>query len=117
LVTIAMTTAAFLLSGVNGFGAVIAGSLCVLDLTLGAEILWARRTVSRFRRKLTTRLQPQAGAIFVGLHPGRGVRFTEGYPDWDFGFVTIEGDWLCYRGEKTRFAIARQEITGIEVVS
>jgi len=95
----------------------LAGSVLVLALTLWIELLWSRRISSRLRRTLSERLRPADGATFVGLHPGHGVRFTEGFPDWDFGFVTLEGDWLCYRGEKTRFAVARREIGRIEITS
>jgi Zn-dependent protease with chaperone function len=115
LVAIAMTAASFLPAGSARIIAAMAGSMFVLGLTLGIEILWSRRIASRLRNTLTALVQPTPGAIFAGLHPGRGVRFTEGFPDWDFGFVTLEGDWLCYRGEKTRFAIARQDISAVDI--
>ena len=115
LVAIAMATASYFFSGVNLFVTALAGSSYVLALTLVVELLWTRRIAVRLRQTLALRLRPAGDATFVGLHPGRGVRFTEGFADWDFGFLTVEGDWLCYRGEKTRFAIARQEITGIQI--
>lgn len=91
------------------------GSMPVLALTLVIEDLWYKRTTSRIRALLAERLKPAENSVFVGLHPGRGVRYTEGFPDWDFGFLTLEGNWLCYRGEKLRFAVARREIQGIRV--
>ena len=68
------------------------------------------------RRELGTRLQPSEEALFVGIHPGAGVRFTEGFADWDFGFLSLEEDWLHYRGEKTSFAIPRQMMGEIRAV-
>lgn len=115
LVAVAMTMSSFFFTGTNMVITAVAGSAVVLGLTLWAEILWTRRISSRLHFALASRLQPVDGAVFVGLHPGHGVRFTEGFADWDFGFLTIEGDWLCYRGEKTRFSIARQDISGIEI--
>jgi len=44
------------------------------------------------------------------------VRFTEGFADWDFGFLTLEDDWLYYRGEKTTFAIPRQVLGEVRPV-
>jgi heat shock protein HtpX len=95
----------------------MAGAFVVLAFTLCAESLWLRWKFFWLRRVMTEQLRPAANAIFVGLHPGCGVRFTEGFPNWDFGFVTLDGDWLCYRGEKTRFAMSRQEIHEIKGVT
>ena len=88
----------------------------VLALTLALESQLWLHFGGRLRRRLAQRLAPSAGPAFSGIHPGRGVRYTEGFSEWDFGFFTTEGDWLCYRGEKTRFAISRQDVTGIDVV-
>ena len=87
----------------------------LLALTLGLENLLWRRFRNRLRRMLAQRLTPSADADFAGIHPGRGVRYTEGFSDWDWGFVTVEGDWLCYRGERARFAISRQEVAAIRI--
>jgi hypothetical protein len=53
--------------------------------------------------------------VFAGIHPGHGVLCTDGFYDWDYGFISLEGDWLCYRGEKVTFAVPRQDILRIEV--
>ena len=85
--------------------------------TMCAEVALSSRFASRHRGAIAKRLQPAPDARFVGIHPGHAVRFTEGFPDWDFGFVSLEGDWLCYRGEKARFAIPRQALRDITIVA
>lgn len=94
----------------------LAGSVLIVAVTLLMETLWCSRKSAHLRRELMRKLVPNPGAIMAGLHPGAGVRFTEGSPNWDFGFVTLEGDWLCYHGEKTRFAIARQSVTRVQMI-
>jgi len=93
-----------------------AGPWAILALTLVGEVLWSKRFERRMRRGVASRLNPTLPATFAGIHPGRGVRYTEGYADWDFGFVSLEGDWLCYRGEKVRFAIPRQDVREVSIV-
>jgi Peptidase family M48 len=93
-----------------------AGPALVLALMIVIDTLWQLRFASRLRRALARRLNPSSGAAFVGIHPGTEVRYTEGFADWDFGFFTMEDGWLCYRGEKTRFAIPKQDLLDIRVV-
>jgi hypothetical protein len=93
-----------------------AGPWAILALTLLGEVLWSKRFERRMRRGVASRLNPTLPPTFAGIHPGRGVRYTEGYADWDFGFVSLEGDWLCYRGEKVRFAIPRQDVREVSIV-
>jgi len=93
-----------------------AGPWAILALTLVGEVLWSKRFERRMRRGVASRLNPTLPATFAGIHPGRGVRYTEGYADWDFGFVSLEGDSLCYRGEKVRFAIPRQDVREVSIV-
>ncbi len=88
----------------------------ILALQLAFEYFIGRRFERRMRRGIARNIPPPPGATFVGLHPGSGLRYTEGFSEWDFGFLTLEGDWLCYRGEKARFAISRREIRNIAVV-
>lgn len=88
----------------------------ILIIELAGYVMLCHRFSTRIRNKLAAKLQPEPEAVFAGIHPGNGVRFTEGIPDWDFGFVTLVGDWLCYRGEKTRFSISRQEVISTGIV-
>lgn len=97
-----------------------AGLMLAVALGLWAavygEVLARRLLAARLRRALTARLQPPSGALFSGLHPGCGVRFTEGFPDWDYGFLTWENDWFCFRGERGSFAIPRQMTGSVRAV-
>jgi hypothetical protein len=92
------------------------GPLLLLWLELIGNVLLGRLFVNRMKRRIAARLAPATHALFVGIHPGSGVRFTEGFPEWDFGFVSLEGDWLVYRGEKARFAISRQDMIATSIV-
>ena len=94
----------------------VMGTLGAVWLTVRGEILLGSGFVSRIREKLAGRLAPEEGAWFVGIHPGAGVRYTEGFADWDFGFLSLEDDWLRYRGEKTQFAIPRQMLGEVRAV-
>jgi hypothetical protein len=69
------------------------------------------------RTGLAAKLNPGPDAECVGVHPGHGVRFTDGFSETDMGFLTLEGEWLCYRGERTRFAVERSQITNIALIA
>ncbi len=94
----------------------LTGTLLLLGLAVAGSVLLGRLFIGRLRRKIAERLTPQPQAVFAGIHPGRGVRITEGFHDWDFGFVTLEGDWMVYRGEKATFAISRRDVIATSVV-
>lgn len=95
---------------------VVIGTVAAVWLTVRGEILLGTRFVSRIRDDLAKRRLPDDGAWFVGIHPGTGVRYTEGFADWDFGFLSLEEDWLRYRGEKTQFSIPRQVLGEVRPV-
>lgn len=94
----------------------VMGTLGAVWLTVRGEILLGTHFAARIRDQLAARLRPNEGAWFVGIHPGAGVRYTEGFADWDFGFLSLEDDWLRYRGEKTQFAIPRQVLGVVRAV-
>jgi heat shock protein HtpX len=94
----------------------VAMAVAVFWFMLRAEEWWSARFSSKLRRHLVTQLRPDAQTVFAGIHPGHGVICTDGFHDWDFGFIELKNDWLCYRGEKTRFAIPRQDISEVRVV-
>ena len=91
-------------------------TLLLLWLELIGTVLLGSLFVNRMKRRIAARLAPAPHAVFAGIHPGSGVRFTEGFPEWDFGFISLEGDWLVYRGEKARFAIPRQDVIATSIV-
>lgn len=95
-------------------GLVIA--IAVFVLNLKAEVWWSAHFATRLRQRLAQKLNPPAEAIFTGIHPGYGVICTDLIYDWDYGFLTLEGDWLCYRGDKASFAVPRQDIVSVSVV-
>lgn len=90
--------------------------LAMVAMEMLAEILLEKRFASRMRKKITAIAKPPVEARFVGIHPGNGVRYTDGFSEWDFGFATLEDGWLRYRGEKADFAIARHDILSIQLV-
>jgi hypothetical protein len=96
---------------------VLAAPPFVFWLLFRAELGFSQWFAARIRRQLAARLQPPEHALFVGIHPGKGVRYTDSLSEWDFGFLTFGGDWLTYRGEATGFSIPRHNIASVEVVS
>jgi Zn-dependent protease with chaperone function len=72
----------------------------------------------RVRRKLAERLKAQGidpsgwGGVFVSFAPDSGPRLYENWTNWDFGFLFLRGDSLCYVGERARFALRRDQLTG-----
>jgi Zn-dependent protease with chaperone function len=96
--------------------AFLLGPAVMLGLEQVGHVFLGTLFITRLQRKIAVRLMPQPGSVFVGIHPCTGVRFTEGFPEWDFGYVTLEGDWFVYRGEKARFAVPRQAIVATKVV-
>lgn len=123
LVPLAVVTAivsAFPLDWLETTGAlsilVVVTPLAALAAMLAVEILLSRRLATKLHRRISGLVRPPAGALFAGIHPGHGVRCTEGFHDWDFGFLSLEDDWLVYRGEKTSFALPRQSVVQLSVV-
>src|SRR5262249_34837083 len=54
-----------------------------------------------------------SGGVFVGFAPDSSLKLYEGYTNWDFGFLFLEPDRLCYVGEQTRFALRRDQVTSL----
>jgi Zn-dependent protease with chaperone function len=106
------------LTGVRwvSLAALLLAPLPILGLELMLNVLLGKRFVNRLQRKIGERIPHAPHSVFAGIHPGRGVRFTEGFPEWDFGFIALEGDYLIYRGEKARFSVARQHIMSMSIV-
>lgn len=78
--------------------------------------LWGYAEV---RRRLKAKLQAQGidpealGGIFVSFAPDPSPRMYESYTNWDFGFLFLQGERLCYVGEQTRFALRRDQVTDL----
>jgi hypothetical protein len=72
---------------------------------------------AELRRRLGVKMQAQGidvagwGGTLVGFAPHGEPRTYEGYTNWDYGYLFLNGDRLCYVGEQTRFALRREQIT------
>jgi hypothetical protein len=79
---------------------------------------WTSRHI---RTRLRQRLEQQQisfaddQSVFIGLAPGREFRTHEGFHDWDLGFLIDTPTKLVYLGDRTRFALAWQDIVSLEV--
>ena len=107
--------------GYSNFGlidwlALPTGIVVLLGLKAAAQVILDTYFVERLKWQLAELVQPEPAAVFAGIHPGTGVRYTDGFPDWDFGFFSMEEGWLVYRGDKTSFAIPRRYIIEVNIV-
>jgi Zn-dependent protease with chaperone function len=56
------------------------------------------------------------GGVFLGLAPEPTPRLYDGLLFvWDIGWLVLAGDRLCYLGDRSRFALRRDEITAIRL--
>jgi Zn-dependent protease with chaperone function len=55
------------------------------------------------------------GGTFVSFAPDPSPRVYGGYLNWDFGFLFLLGDRLCYVGERARFALRRDQVTAVRL--
>jgi hypothetical protein len=92
--------------------------------TLLLEKLAVKWLGQRCGRKLSGRLRErwrsdgidprEHGGVFLGLAPESGPRLYDGLLFvWDIGWLILAGDRLCYLGDRSRFALRRDEITAI----
>jgi len=74
-----------------------------------------RRLCALLREKLAAKGLPAGppDGMMVGLSPGAVPRIFESNYSWDTGSLVIERDRLCYWGEETRFALARNEVASL----
>ncbi len=56
-------------------------------------------------------------AICVGFSPTPQVLLWHGESDWDIGLLKITGNFLAYWGDRTRWALRREEIIHLELSS
>src|SRR5262249_12583214 len=47
--------------------------------------------------------------------PAAGPRLYGTYYNWDFGFLAVVGDRLCYVGDHARFALRRDQVTAVRL--
>lgn len=102
-------------------GLLLAATLATLGAVL-ATAEWLMVAPSRGLEKRLARRLRESGApidpgaaFYVGLSPGEEPRIYENSADWDLGFVTLDGERLCYHGEETRFALERGRITDLRL--
>jgi hypothetical protein len=98
-------------------GALYLAALPVTLLLLRWLMIWTGRRGSRqLRRLLLARLEQQGwkplewDGQLVGLTPEPWPRIYEGYYAWDLGFLALVGDFLCYLGDRTHFALHRRQV-------
>jgi hypothetical protein len=79
------------------------------------------RAYPAMQRRLLEKLQaegltpPETSAFFVGLSPDSTPRIYQSFLNWDIGFLFLTGDRLLYVGEKTRFALRREQINSLRL--
>jgi hypothetical protein len=102
-------------------GAYLAGlPLTVLLRRLGVRYAVLRTSLA-LRRGIRARLAAEGlaaedqGGIFVGLSPHAEPRNYESFLVWDLGFLVLAGDRLCYLGDRTRFALAREHVRSVSL--
>lgn len=64
----------------------------------------------RLREKLLAGAPNPEEYTLIGLSPGGLPMSYEGRPDWDKGFLRLDGDLLHYVGEQARFTLRRDQI-------
>ncbi|MBI1799039.1 MAG: hypothetical protein HYR73_05080 [Candidatus Eisenbacteria bacterium] len=88
---------------------------------LAASDSFGVRGFRELRRRFTDRMveigidPERCGAYFVGLAPSREARVYESFGDWDVGWLFLQRRRLCWIGEQARFALTREQITGVEI--
>ena len=86
----------------------------VFWLHLRVDRWWRRRFQIAMKRKIDERLRPPAGGLFAGLRPGDRIETSEGFYEWDLGYLFLSVDRLTFIGERTQFSLARTAVTSIE---
>ena len=101
---------------IAGFAAAVAAYLAVCNFLPVAKL---RALIPQLKTKVQAEgVQPDAwNAVTVGLAPGPVPRTYEGHSHWDFGFLFLRSDRICYWGEETHFALRRDQITAIKLGS
>jgi hypothetical protein len=123
LLTPTLTAAAVWWGGLEGtarWAVLAAGAVltpAVLITLYNYLPLWGYADV---RRRLGARLRAEGfdvdAGLFVSFAPDSAPRLYEGgYTNWDFGYLILLGDRLCYVGEQTRFSLGRDQLTDLRL--
>jgi Zn-dependent protease with chaperone function len=98
----------------GGFAAAVAAYLAVCNFLPVRKL---RSLIPQLKAKVQSEgVQADAwNAVTVGLAPGPVPRTYEGHTHWDFGFLFLRSDRICYWGEETRFALRRDQIIAIKL--
>ncbi|HME08421.1 MAG TPA: M48 family metalloprotease, partial [Bryobacteraceae bacterium] len=84
----------------------LAGLVFCFLIALGTEQWMWKNFYRRMKAALAQRLKcSDSAALFAGLCPGPETMRLEGFPDWDLGFLTLEGGRLIYLGERISFSL------------
>ena len=77
----------------------------------GAEL--SRRLRGKLKREGTP--IDDSNAVFVGLSPGASLCGYDFSYDWDVGCLFFTRERMCYFGDDTRFALAREQVAAIRL--
>jgi hypothetical protein len=94
----------------------LAGLLAALTLPRRLARWLACRGSRELRRLVRQKFDKEGlpleswGALFVGLAPAPKPQSYEDFINWDVGYLVLAGDRLCYLGDRTRFALPREQI-------
>jgi hypothetical protein len=96
----------------------LAAALALYLVTVNRAPLWGYRELQqrlhdRFQREGVG--EPLSGGCFVGFAPSATPRLYESFYDWDIGFLSLEGERLCYVGDQTRFALRREQVVELRL--
>ena len=98
--------------GIYVLGA-LGSALSYLFLIRWRNLAAARSLVGPLRTRLGQRESMPRDAVFIGIAPGGMIRLYHGSPDWDIGFLCLEGDTLRFTGERSYLRIPREEIIAL----
>ncbi len=104
--------------GIEG-GILAGGAILTAVVLLTLHNYVSQWGCAEVRRRLASRLKVQGidvdawGGTFVGFAPASCPRLYDQFTNWDFGFLFLAGERLCYVGEHTRFALMRRQVTEV----
>jgi Zn-dependent protease with chaperone function len=93
----------------------LAGMPVVFWLHIRAEHAWDRRFMRDMRQKIGKRIPAAEESMFVSLRPGDEVCRTEGFFEWDLGYLSLTDSSLTYTGERARFSLPRSLVHSVEL--
>jgi len=93
----------------------VAGLPVVFWLHIRAEHAWDKRFMRSMRQQIGKRIHAAEKSVFVSLRPGDEVCRTEGFFEWDLGYLSLSENCLTYTGERARFSLPRSLVHSVEL--